>query len=352
MTETEPNRYFSRMTTVPGIGKTGLHKLQSAKVAVVGVGGVGSSISYYLAQSGIGHLRMIDQDIVEPSNLHRLQGLDRSDLYHPKAEALADSLNRLVPSSRFEAVVDTLRSANVSELLGGSDVIVDGLDNFRTRFILNRHSVRTSTPYVFTSAVQNQGHVGVFSPPETACLECRFDGIIDGPQNSCETLGVTPVITGLIGAVAAGETVKLILALSSNELGRIMTIDALTSDFILTRIAKREDCKTCGQPRVPEEGSKAEILAVLCGGKTFNVLSRLSDVDLVRASGLVPESSILASTRSVLVFRKGKVTVSLFKSGRILVDGVEDRDEALRIARDATSLGAKPVSAIPSQQSV
>ncbi len=348
MTGTEPDAYFSRMTTVPEIGTRGLHKLRSAKVTVVGVGGVGSSISYYLAQSGIGHLRLIDQDIVEPSNLHRLQGLDQSDLYHPKAEALADSLQRLVPSSRFEAVVDTLRSANVSELLGGSDVIVDGLDNFRTRFILNRHSVRTSTPYVFTSAVQNQGHVGVFSPPETACLGCRFDGVIDGPQDSCETLGVTPVITGLVGAVAAGETVKLILALSSNELGRLITIDTLTSDFILTSIAKREDCKTCGPPQVPEEESKGEILGELCGGKTFNVISRLNDVDLFRASSLVPESSILTSTRSVLVFRKGSVTVSLFKSGRVLVYGVEDREEALRIAGDATSLGAKPVSAIPS----
>src|SRR2546425_317223 len=128
------------MTAAPEIGKAGLQKLQSAKVTVVGVGGVGSSISYYLAQSGIGRLRLIDQDIVEPSNLHRLQGLDRSDLYHPKAEALAASLQRLVPFSHFEAVVDTLRSANVRELLGESDVIVDGLDNFRTRFILNRHS--------------------------------------------------------------------------------------------------------------------------------------------------------------------------------------------------------------------
>src|SRR5881397_779387 len=336
------------MTTVPEVGKTGLHKLQSAKVTVVGVGGVGSSISYYLAQSGIGYLRLIDQDIVEPSNLHRLQGLDQSHLYHPKAEALANSLQRLVPSSRFEAVVDTLRSANVSELLGGSDVIVDGLDNFRTRFILNRHSVRTSTPYVFTSAVQNQGHVGVFSPPETACLECRFDGVIDGPQDSCETLGVTPVITGLIGAVAAAETVKLILATSSNELGRLMTIDTLTSDFILTSIAKWEDCKTCGPSHVPEEELKAETLAVLCGGKTFNVLSRLNDVDLTRASSLVPERSILTSTHSVLVFRKGNVRVSLFKSGRVLVDGVENREEALRIAGDVASLGAKPVSTISS----
>ena len=348
MTETEPDAYFSRMTAVPEIGKTGLHRLQTARVTVVGVGGVGSSISYYLAQSGIGHLKLIDQDIVEPSNLHRLQGLDQSDLYHPKAEALAGSLQRLVPSSRFEAVVDTLRSANVGELLEGSDVIVDGLDNFRTRFILNRHSVRTSTPCVFTSAVQNQGHVGVFSPPETACLECRFDGVIDGPRDSCETLGVTPVITGLTGAVAAAETVKLILATSSNELGRLMTVDTLTSDFILTSIAKREGCKTCGPHEVPEEESKHEILAVLCGGKTFNVLSRLSDVDLSRASSLVPESSILTSTRSVLVFRKGGVTVSLFKSGRVLVDGVEDREEALQIARNATSLGAKPVSLIPS----
>ena len=347
MTEAELS-YFSRMTTVPDIGQVGLRKLQSANVAVVGAGGVGSSTSYYLAQSGIGHLKLIDQDIVEPSNLHRLQGLDRSDLYHPKAEALGESLHRRVSSSRFEAVVDTLRQSNAYELLSGSDIIVDGLDNFRARFIVNRHSVSTRTPYVFTSAIQNQGHIGVFRPPETACLECRFEGAQDGPQDSCETLGVTPIITGLVGALAASEVLKLVLSKPSSQLGKLLTIDALSSDFIPANILKRKSCRACGNAQ-SEAQPEAENLTVLCGAKTFNiVLRQLSNVDLARASSLIPQDSILTSTRSVLVYRRGEVTISVFKNGRVLVDGVESREEALRIAAEATGAAVKPLSEIPS----
>src|SRR6266571_8918114 len=160
------------MTIIPEIGTEGLQRLQAARATVVGVGGVGSSAALYLSQAGIGHVRLIDQDIVEPSNLHRLYGMDQSHLYHPKAEAMAESLSKLTPWTEAEPIVDTLRATNVDELLAGSDIVLDGLDNFRTRYILNEHSVGTSTPYVFTSAIQNQGHIGLFHPPKTSCMEC------------------------------------------------------------------------------------------------------------------------------------------------------------------------------------
>src|SRR5262249_24035745 len=123
--------YFSRMLQIPEVGERGLRALQSARVTIIGIGGVGASVSYYLAQSGVGQLRLVDQDIVEPSNLHRLPELDSSSLYHPKAEAIASALSR-VPNVSIEPIVDTLRSVNVDELLEASDIVVDGLDNFRT----------------------------------------------------------------------------------------------------------------------------------------------------------------------------------------------------------------------------
>ncbi len=347
MADVDSASYFSRMIPVPEIGKAGFHKLQSANVAVVGVGGVGSSISYYLAQSGIGHLKLIDQDIVEQSNLHRLQGLGKSHLYYPKAEAMGDSLERLVPSCRVEALVDTLTVSSAAELLKGSDVVVDGLDNFRTRFILNRHSVNTRTPYVFTSAIQTQGHVGVFSPPETACLECRFHGVIDGAQDGCDVLGVTPIITGLVGAIAANETLKVILSSRENQRSRLQTIDTVSPEFIQTDIAKRSDCGACGPEGPLENEPKTETIVTLCGGKTFNIVPReRSDIDLSEASRSIPRGSILTSTESVLVYRIAHVTVSVFRNGRVLVGGVESPREALRIAEGAIGLvrGISPVS--------
>jgi len=130
-----------------------LKRLQSAKVAVVGTGGVGSAAAYFLASHGVGHLKLIDQDIVEESNLHRLIGADPQDLHLPKAEVLSRKLNSRHPWTHTEAVVETLRAENSSDLLDGIDLIIDGTDNFRSRYVLNRFSAESHVPYLFTSAI-------------------------------------------------------------------------------------------------------------------------------------------------------------------------------------------------------
>src|SRR5437016_282824 len=127
--------YFSRQTAVPEIGQAGLERLQSARVAVVGTGGVGSAAAYFLASQGIGFLKLIDQDIVEETNLHRLIGLDYQDLHLPKAEALSRRLRSRHSWTRTEAITETLRTENATELLGSADLIVDGTDNFRARYV-------------------------------------------------------------------------------------------------------------------------------------------------------------------------------------------------------------------------
>src|SRR2546428_11823756 len=133
--------HFLRQANVQGIGTEGLEKLRNARVAVVGCGGVGSAAADYPARSGIGYLRLIDQDIVDMSNLHRLHGATASDIYHPKAEATANALSRNMPWLKVEAIVDTAREANVEELLGSGELIVNGLYNFRTRYALNNYAI-------------------------------------------------------------------------------------------------------------------------------------------------------------------------------------------------------------------
>src|SRR5256712_9859618 len=159
--------YFSKQRAVKEVGIAGLKRLQSAKLTIVGTGGVGSAAAYFLASQGIGHLRLIDQDIVEESNLHRLMGVDHKDLHLPKAEVLARKLNSRHPWTHVAAVVETLRAENSSDLLDGMDLIIDGTDNFRARYILNRFAAESNVPYVFTSAIANQGHVSLFNPPST-----------------------------------------------------------------------------------------------------------------------------------------------------------------------------------------
>src|SRR5216683_370402 len=193
--------YFARQSAVPEIGLSGLQRLQSAKLAIVGTGGVGSAAAYFLASLGIGRLRLIDQDIVEESNLHRLIGADPLDLHLPKAEVLSRKLNSRHPWTRTEAIVDTLRAGNAKELLANNHLIIDGTDNFRTRYILNRFAKDNKIPYLFTSAIANQGHVSLFNPPATPCLECLMPMTGSGSVDTCETLGVTPTIVGIVGTL-------------------------------------------------------------------------------------------------------------------------------------------------------
>src|SRR5712691_3560199 len=237
--------YFARQSTIPEIGLSGLQRLQSAKLAVVGTGGVGSAAAYFLASLGIGRLRLIDQDIVEESNLHRLIGADSQDLHLPKAEVLSRKLNSRHPWTRTEAIVETLRTENAEELLAGNDMVIDGTDNFRARYILNRFAAENNIPYLFTSAIANQGHLSLFNPPATPCLECVMPVTRPGSVDTCETLGVTPTVVGMVGTLAAAEAVKKVLELPTRILGQLLTVDLAGPDFVFTTITRREECGVC-----------------------------------------------------------------------------------------------------------
>src|SRR2546426_7703420 len=203
--------YFSRQVAIPSIGREGLHKLQSLSVAIVGVGGVGSSAAHYLAKSGMGGLRLIDQDIVESTNLARLYSATTEDLFHPKVEVIADGLSELGEWCQIEPIIETVTDRNVDDLLGEVDLIFDGLDNFRSRYILNKYSVRRGIPYLFTSAVADQAHLALFNPPRTACLECTMPHIEDRFEDSCETLVGSPSIIVLNVALRTDTTLSLLL---------------------------------------------------------------------------------------------------------------------------------------------
>lgn len=325
--------YFSRQMAVREIGRAGLESLQSAKVAVVGTGGVGSSAAYFLASQGIGHLKLIDQDIVEESNLHRLAGVDYQDLHLSKAETLSRKLNLRHPWTKTEAIAETLREENSAELLSQLDLIVDGTDNFRTRYLLNRFATENHIPYLFTSAIANQGHLSLFNPPATPCLECMIPDVKSGSAESCETVGVTATIVGLIGTLAATETTKRVLALPTAILGQLLTVDLAGPDFLFTKIAKREDCPVCN--RSSPETTHHDNAIMLCGDNVANVLPE-SDivVDLQSLNTKIPKESVVASSESVFVYTKQHHRVSVFKTGRLLIGNVRTEEAARQVASE------------------
>lgn len=326
--------YFSREIAIPSIGKEGLRKLQESSVAIVGVGGVGSAAAYYLSRSGIGHLKLIDQDIVETSNLQRLHSTTANDLFHPKAEVMASKLSEVAEWCKVEPIVETVTHRNASELLRDVDLIFDGLDNFRTRYILNETALRNQTPYLFTSAIADQAHLALLNPPATACLECIMPHVTDKFENSCETLGVSPSITGLTGAIGAGAALRFLVGNPSNWSDTLATLDVAGPEFLFTKLARRTDCDECGNSK-NEKTRPNRRVTFLCGEHTANVLPSSDEIiDFWKIKKIIPSETILLTTPSVLVYREGEFTVSLFRNGRFLIGGVEDEIRAAKMARE------------------
>jgi adenylyltransferase/sulfurtransferase len=325
--------YFSRQSALPEFGVSGLQRLQSAKLAIVGTGGVGSAAAYFLASLGIGHLKLIDQDTVEESNLHRLIGADPQDLHLPKAEVLGRRLNSRHSWTRTEAIVETLRAGNAEELLANNDMVIDGTDNFRVRYVLNRFAAGNNIPYLFTSAIANQGHVSLFNPPATPCLECLMPVTGQESVDTCETLGVTPTIVGMVGTLAATEAVKKVLELPTRILGNLLTLDLAGPDFVFTAIKKREKCEVCnGSPSGEVHHDNA---VMLCGDNVANVLPERDFVlDLQSLNSKVPRESVVASSESVFVYTKQLHRVSVFKTGRLLIGNVRTEEAAVQVASE------------------
>ena len=331
-TDIDSAELYVRQATIPSVGSEGLAKLRSSTIAVAGVGGVGSSAAYFLARSGVGRVRLIDQDIVEPSNLQRLHSATREDLFHPKAEVLSRRLSDLGGWSKVEPIVETITDRNVGELFRDVDLIFDGLDNFRTRYILNKFVLQSQTPYLFASAISEQAHLALLSPPQTPCLECIMPHVVDRFEDSCETLGVGPSITGLTGAIGAETVIRFLLGTPTRLTRHMMTIDLGEPEFLFTKLLKRDDCVVCSG--LAEENLEASpTVTLLCGEHTANVLpfERL-DLQLSQISARFPIERILATTDSVLVYREGPYTISLFRDGRLLIGGIDEDAKALMVA--------------------
>ena len=334
MAQMESAEYFSRQIAIPEFGLEGLKQLQSKCVGIAGVGGVGSSAAYYLAKSGIGKLVLIDQDIVESSNLQRVHMVTNDDLYHPKAEVIAKNIQSMCKSTSAKPIIDTITERNVDQLFGESDLIFDGLDNFRTRYVLNRFCARSHTPYLFVSVVSQQAHLALLDPSEGPCLDCFMPGVNDGVENSCEVLGVSPAITGVAGAFGATIALRHLLGKPMTSPDALFTIDLEGPDFFRGQIQKREGCKTCMSPT--NEGAKVSpIVTSLCGERTANIMPPdFRKHDLYGISRKIAAPNILLNSESVLVFRHGPHTVSVFPNGRLLIGEVDDEPQASRIATE------------------
>lgn len=326
--------FYSRQVILKEFGKKGQRKLGGSKVAVVGVGGLGSVSSLYLALAGVGFLRVIDQDILETKNLHRQILYTRDDVDYPKAEVAAARLEKLNPLVKVEAFSDNVNVENVDRLLAGVDVVVDGLDNMSTRYLINRVCVKRKIPYVFGGAIGMEGNISVFNAPKTPCLECLFPNLSDNELTKCDTRGVLGVTPGIIGAMQAFETIKVLTGVGTPLLGKLMICDFTDMSFTTIDVVSRPNCEVCKGISPP---TLQEKLVWLCGHNTANINPEMPlrfSFDSVNALLHRDGHRVRVKSRFALVFDFNGLEVSLFKGGRMLIKNVVDEKSAIKAYRD------------------
>lgn len=234
---------YARHLMLAEIGGPGQQRLKAARVALVGLGGIGAPASLYLAAAGVGMLRLIDDDAVALSNLQRQVLFQTTDVDRPKVEVGAERLTALNPYVRIEPLAERLTVENVTTLLADCDVVVDGTDDFETRFIVNAACVGAGVPLVSGALGRWSGQVGVFSGQP--CYQCL---VPETPPDAetCARVGVVGALAGAIGAMAAMEAIKLITAAGQPLTGRLLIYEGLTALTRVVAVAPDPGCPTCG----------------------------------------------------------------------------------------------------------
>jgi sulfur-carrier protein adenylyltransferase/sulfurtransferase len=246
---------YSRHLLIPEIGEEGQLRLLEARILLIGAGGLGSPASLYLAAAGVGHLGIIDADIVDESNLQRQIAHSLNTLGTPKVDSARRAIEALNPDVEVTTYRERLTSENIDRILDdGWDLIVDGADNFPTRYLVNDASVWRGLPVVHGSIYRFEGQVTVFKPYDGPCYRCLYPS--PPPPElapSCAEGGVLGVLPGIVGTLQTNEALKLAAGIGEPLIGRLLLFDALATDFTEVRIRRNPDCPVCGdQPTITE----------------------------------------------------------------------------------------------------
>jgi len=241
---------YSRHLIMPEVGMDGQLKLKQARVLCIGTGGLGAPLGLYLTAAGVGQIGIIDFDVVDHTNLQRQVLFGTSDVGRPKITAAADRLRNLNPDIQIDAIAAKLTSENALEIFRDYDIIVDGTDNFPTRYLVNDACVLLGKPNVYGSIFRFEGQITVFGYPGGPCYRCLYpEPPPPGLVPSCAEGGVLGVLPGIVGTIQAAETLKLIIGKGSPLVGRLLLFDALAMKFRELKLRKNPDCPVCGTHR-------------------------------------------------------------------------------------------------------
>jgi sulfur-carrier protein adenylyltransferase/sulfurtransferase len=281
---------YSRHLLLPQVGEEGQRAIKRARVLVIGAGGLGSPVSVYLAAAGVGTIGIVDFDDVDLSNLHRQILHDSSAVGRPKVESAVERLREVNPHVVVKTHRDRFTAANGLDLARGYDLIVDGTDNFATRYLVNDASVLLGIPNVYGSVYRFEGQAAVFGAKGGPCYRCLFRE--PPPADlvpNCAEAGVLGVLPGLIGTIQATEALKMILGIGEPLVGRLLLVDAATMTFRTITVRKDPQCPSCGTREISELKSYDELCATPAGASASSA-PRIENISPSQLAARLKES--------------------------------------------------------------
>jgi molybdopterin/thiamine biosynthesis adenylyltransferase len=321
---------YSRQILFAGIGREGQARLASARVLVVGCGALGSSQAEALARAGVGRLRIVDRDFVEESNLQRQTMFTEADARErvPKAVACVRRINEINSDVEAEPHVADVHHANVEQLVAGCDLVLDGTDNFATRYLLNDACVKHEVNWIYGAAVGSYGVTMTVRPHKSPCLRCLFEETPPAASaETCDTAGVIMPIISVVAAVQVSEALKLLTGQADALHGALMQFDVWRNEWRRIRLGEPSaDCPVCAHARYETlEAEAGELASVLCGRDAVQISPRgATRIDLralaerLRAAGEVQVNEYL------LRLRAGEYELTVFQDARAIIRGTDD----------------------------
>ncbi|KHF41831.1 ThiF family adenylyltransferase [Halalkalibacter okhensis] len=329
MEQNSLERYSRQMRFSP-IGEDGQKSLMNKSVLIVGVGALGTVLANHLVRAGVGLVRLVDRDYVEMSNLQRQMLFDEIDVLEslPKAIAAEKKLKAINSSIKIEGIVADVTRENLPELLEGIDLVLDGTDNFRTRFLLNDLCFKLGLPFAYGGAVSARGMSALFIPGKTPCLRC-FINPGEGAGQTCDTIGVISPVVDIVASYQVVEVLKYLVSDDQSLRGTLRSFDLWKNhQFDLKMEKSKKECPTCQRKEYPSLMEEEDHVTTLCGRETVQI-QRNEPIDLkVWAKKLAAIAELKVTPFLLRVQLQEGERLVLFPDGRVLIQGTEDLSRA------------------------
>jgi molybdopterin/thiamine biosynthesis adenylyltransferase len=323
----ELDERYSRQILFRGVGAEGQKRLAAARVVVVGCGATGSAVASLLARAGVGTIRIVDRDYVEPSNLQRQTLFDESDAREslPKAVAAAKRIAAFNSQIVVEPQVADLTPANADLLLAGAELILDGTDNFETRYLMNDYALKHGVPWIYAAAVGSYGITLNVLPGETACLACVFPDSPQGTFETCETAGILNPAVNLVASIEAAEALKILVGARDQVRRTLLSYDVWTNERAEIQAgAPHAGCRVCDAHDFVHLRGEGRPHITLCGRNSVQIHERHRPVDFAEMDARLKAHGTVRHNDFVLKFWREPYEMTLFPDGRAIIKGTTD----------------------------